>query len=44
MKPKLNDINKMLGEESADDKKQGVWPAKFKDWTAVSRTEQTKPQ
>lgn len=44
MKPKLNDFNKMLEAESADDTKQGVWPARFKDWTAVSRTEQTKPQ
>jgi len=44
MKPKLNDFNKMLGAESADDKKQGVWPARFKDQAAVFRTEQTKPQ
>lgn len=44
MKPKLNDFNKMLGAESADDTKQGVWPDGFKDWTAVSRTEKTKPQ
>jgi len=39
MKPKLNDFNKMLGAESADDTKEGVWLARFKDWTAVSRTE-----
>jgi hypothetical protein len=44
MKPKLNDFNKMLSAQSADDTKQGVWPARFKDGTAVSRTEQTKPQ
>jgi hypothetical protein len=26
MKHKLDDFNKMLGAESADDTKQGVWP------------------
>jgi hypothetical protein len=26
IKPKLDDFNKMLGAESADDTKQGVWP------------------
>ena len=29
MKPKLDDFNKMLGAESADDTKQGVWPDRF---------------
>jgi hypothetical protein len=41
MKPKLNVFNKMLGAESADDTKHGVWPVRVKDGTAVSRNEQT---
>jgi hypothetical protein len=44
MKPEMDDFNKMLGAESVDDTKQGTWPARFKDWTAVSTTEQAKPQ